>query len=957
MALQTKVFSTQCDHGYSLELRLTENSTSTANNTSSISWSWVLVSTSYNFETYRIGWSVSLNGSVVSSQAWASASYRSMAKNSELVIASGTETIPHNNDGSKTMAVSASMTMSRDAISPVSGTSGTGTLSLSGSWALTAIPRASTLTASNGTLGTAQTLTIHRAVSTWKHTISYTCGSTSGTIVTKTTVTSRSWTPKLSLAQENITGPTVNVTLKLTTYDDNDNKVGSTTLPLSMAIPASVKPTASATVALVNDNATVAGWGVAVKGYSKYRVTTTFSNTNAQGATFKARSVKISATGETLTASPATSKLLASTSRTVTVQVQDSRSRWSDAVTVSGPAIYDYGDPWISETAAFRCDENGNADEDGTYLSCRCKGGVYSCGGHNAETVRARYRVSGGSWGGWNTLSDNVASVLNAGLSAASAYDVEFRISDTLGNSRSVTVNIPTAAVTLNLRPGGKGAAFGGYAQRDNAIDFTGWDVLGRVHSLGWCPEIESEADLNAYTTPGVYAVATNVTAATLLHVPVTLAGRLTVISAIGKRYDAGDYNYVYIRQMYETYTGQIWQRCGTATTGIDNISWQSWKLINGTDIVTEQGVSGMWTYRKYASGLAECWGRKSFENVACTNEWSGAAEYYAALSAPDNYPFSFTEKPNVQITEQVEGGVGWTLPSNNDTVNNAGSIYLCTPRSYPSVDVTVNYRVIGKWMTPGSTATYSRRIMTYNVGQWNWGKTPTGIPANQYNEKLANLRSFINRYNPDIVCMQEMSRYIDQAKTVESNSVLFSGWDYIYDPNYNNAIRSKFNLYDEAEGYLTAASEAAHRPKYLYAHFDVGGEKRIGLLNVHLHDTDTSVQVAEMRAAIALMANDDYAIICGDFNAFPNDDAKYDGETSYLELFGIATAAGFQLANGKDSQWTKTWQETSTWPGTWYCDNILVKGNITIRQVLVPQVYNDLCSDHWPVIADLIIE
>ena len=260
--------------------------------------------------------------------------------------------------------------------------------------------------------------------------------------------------------------------LTLITYNGSA-EVGRTHKTVSMAIPAAVKPTASATVELVNDNATVNGWGVAVKGYSKYRITTAF--TGAQGSTLKARSVTVDATGETFTASPVTTRVM-STARTVRVRVQDSRGRWSDTATVKGPVIYDYGAPAISEAAAYRCDSGGTADESGTYLRVKCSGTVYPCGGHNGKTVQCRRRAAGGSWSGWTSLTGGTAQTLNAGLDAAVSYEVQFRVSDSLGTSRTVTVTVPTAAVALHLRSGGRGAAFGKYAEKDDTLQLA-WDL------------------------------------------------------------------------------------------------------------------------------------------------------------------------------------------------------------------------------------------------------------------------------------------------------------------------------------------------------------------------------------------------------------------------------------------------------------------------------------------------
>ena len=488
MANTKTISSAASANGYALVLELTETGTSAAANTSTVSWRLVLTSGAWHFAQYRVGWSVSLAGTVVSSRSKAAAPQVGINKHSALTVASGTATVAHNDDGTLRMACAASIDMDAADHTP-------GPLSLSGTMDLTDIPRASSLTAANGTLGTAQTLAIHRADSGYTHTVTYTCGSASGTIATKTTATSLSWTPPLTLAAQNTTGATVSVKLTLITYNGSA-EVGRTHKTVSMAIPASVKPTASAAVELVNDNATVNGWGVAVKGYSKYRITTTF--TGAQGSTLKARSVTVDATGETLTASPVTTRVM-STARTVRVRVQDSRGRWSDTATVTGPVIYDYGAPAISEATACRCGSAGSADDAGTYLYVKCAGTVYSCGGHNGKTVQCRRRAAGGSWSGWTSLTSGTAQTLNVGLDAAVSYEVQFRVSDSLGSSRAVTVTVPTAAVALHLRSGGRGAAFGKYAEKDDELQVGGaW----RLH-LANMPLFDTKSEsvtVTAYT-------------------------------------------------------------------------------------------------------------------------------------------------------------------------------------------------------------------------------------------------------------------------------------------------------------------------------------------------------------------------------------------------------------------------------------------------------------------------
>lgn len=60
----------------------------------------------------------------------------------------------------------------------------------------------------------------------------------------------------------------------------------------------------------------------------------------------------------------------------------------------------------------------------------------------------------------------------------------------------------------------------------------------------------------------------------------------------------------------------------------------------NKLDYIVEQGTSGIWTYRKWASGFAECWG-------TYTNTISGST---VSNGNYINYPFTFTAVPNIAL-------------------------------------------------------------------------------------------------------------------------------------------------------------------------------------------------------------------------------------------------------------------------------------------------------------------
>lgn len=71
------------------------------------------------------------------------------------------------------------------------------------------------------------------------------------------------------------------------------------------------------------------------------------------------------------------------------------------------------------------------------------------------------------------------------------------------------------------------------------------------------------------------------------------------------------------------------------------------------TDYVIEQGTSGIWTYRKWASGIAECWLTAGYTNSSALSLTSTGA-LYVSQSMTLNYPTGlFATFPNVTADAQ----------------------------------------------------------------------------------------------------------------------------------------------------------------------------------------------------------------------------------------------------------------------------------------------------------------
>lgn len=124
---------------------------------------------------------------------------------------------------------------------------------------------------------------------------------------------------------------------------------------------------------------------------------------------------------------------------------------------------------------------------------------------------------------------------------------------------------------------------------------------------------------------------------------------------------------------------------------------------VNGSplaDFVIQQGTSGIWTYRRWKSGIAECWGRKSV-STAIANTW-GNLYTSGALSALNvAFPFTFTAVPTITANLTCNGtGAILMVPGSSPTpsVSSTG-VYELTRGSAAAGSATywVNFYVIGK--------------------------------------------------------------------------------------------------------------------------------------------------------------------------------------------------------------------------------------------------------------------
>lgn len=430
--------------------------------TYTISWKMQLISTEYGAisSSASKAWSVKVGGT-----SYSGYNTVGISNNTTKTLASGTTKLTHNTVTNPSSVFVFDYSFSQTFDMNFDGWVGTKSGSGTGDIAVDIIR--STLTAGNGTLGTAQSLTISRQISSLTHTITYKCGTASGTIATKTTGTSVNWTPPLSLAQQNTTGTTVSVTLTLTTYS-GDTNMGTDTKTITCSIPASVKPTCSMTLEDVEGADDI--YGSPVQRLSRIKAVITASG--AQGSTIT--TYKVTCDGNTYTGSTITTNLLQNSgSIPITVTVTDSRGRQgSTSYTMSVQA---YSAPAITAFKVVRCNADGTENDRGEYTKVTFSAAISSMNSKNTAAYVLRYKKTSDSMFTEMTITDlagkysvsDWSHVLAAG--GNDSYDIEVEAIDQHSSAmRASTVS--TAFTLMNWGANGTSIGIGKVAEGTNNL-------------------------------------------------------------------------------------------------------------------------------------------------------------------------------------------------------------------------------------------------------------------------------------------------------------------------------------------------------------------------------------------------------------------------------------------------------------------------------------------------------
>ena len=128
-----------------------------------------------------------------------------------------------------------------------------------------------------------------------------------------------------------------------------------------------------------------------------------------------------------------------------------------------------YSAPSISQVSVFRCLDNGEENEDGSYLSAKAEAVFSPLNGQNSVSMSLQYRVPGGSWSAAVAMASGSAVLTGGTMSPDQNYEVMISIGDML-NTGKFTLKLGSRKWGLKFRKNGDGVGFGMAPQADKVL-------------------------------------------------------------------------------------------------------------------------------------------------------------------------------------------------------------------------------------------------------------------------------------------------------------------------------------------------------------------------------------------------------------------------------------------------------------------------------------------------------
>lgn len=373
----------------------------------------------------------------------------------EYTLASGSSTISHNSDGTKTLPVSCTF-------KPNNGLHGT--ITVSGSLGLTTIPRSSSVRVNNGVIGSSITININRQNPSFKHTVRYKWAGKSGTIASNVD-TSTTWSIPVDFANDIPNSASGTGAIFVDTYSGS-TKTGTQSTTFTASVPGNVKPTFSGvTLSDLNGAAQnlITNSDTFIQVISNIKVAFNGAK-GTYGSTITGYRAEIVGKNQA-TSSNGGSLGIMNYHGTIKIRasVSDSRGRWSDTKEVS-VTVLEYFAPALSFSVA----RTGSTSS--TLTATRnAKIAPLTISGRQRNTMTLTFKVAklgtntftvdnGQATGTWSSISSLVNSQANlAGNYLANQSWVVIGILEDKFTRTEFMVNVATESVVFSYDRSGVG--------------------------------------------------------------------------------------------------------------------------------------------------------------------------------------------------------------------------------------------------------------------------------------------------------------------------------------------------------------------------------------------------------------------------------------------------------------------------------------------------------------------
>lgn len=572
-------------------IEMIQNSQDVAGNYSNVTvrvWFW----RTNGYESYGTGTVyVNINGGAYS----ASVTTAQKITSTKIMLFEKTLNIAHNGDG--TGRVDAYAYISHSVVT--SSNQGWG-------FGLTTIPRASTptLSSTNFNMGSAITIYTNKLAS-FTHTVVVTFGGYQANIAFDV-VDSVSWTPDTALMAPQIPNATAGIgSITLHTYSGT-TLIGSKSVGFTANLPTSVVPTFTsvthAEATTTPDIKTIVG------SYVQNMSALTMTINGASGVygssitnyKFNIDGVDYNGSGNVQTSNA----IKSSGTVVLTATITDSRGR--TAVKTANVTVLAYEPPKVTTFSLDRANSDGTLNAMGTSVKVTRNVTFTTLNSKNTLTIVVKSKARGVStWTTNNTSTAYTTTPQNGSLvvgtfTATTSYDFMVEFKDKFNTTITLGV-VSTGQVTMSWGKTGIGI---GKVWEAGALDIAGdINVAGHVNlgtyqmkgRLG-SERIPASADLNTYTTEGLYYCPLNSDVTTITNRPPTgMAFSLLVERTAGTK------------QTLTTYMTTGW------TTWVRNnytTSWGPWVRVQGEDPLLFAGSGGgqnltpsTWARADFATG------------------------------------------------------------------------------------------------------------------------------------------------------------------------------------------------------------------------------------------------------------------------------------------------------------------------------------------------------------------